>query len=440
MKPLGKFWQHIAVIPQATEQTGWQWAETIAIPGLALGIAWLIQPENPFFLQHGFHWPWIAPLLIALRYGTFPGLVAGGVLLAAWPLQNSQLPFPYAYFLGGFILTMIAGEFGGQWRTRIRRLNELNYYLEERIEQLARRHHLLRLSHERLEQNLISRPITLRDALSQLSALLQASTEHRPLPAAQAFLTFLSQACQFEQAAIFECVEKKLAPIPLATTGTPDGYRTDDPLISFAMKRKQLSHIQHEGIHDGSELMLALPLTTSTGEIRGMLVVRQMPFFAFTDDTLQMLSALGIYYVERIVVKEVAEPILDVMPDCPPEFAYEVFKLQRVQRETGITSAIVVLVFKPGSRQQEIFKLISRQQRSQDMAWTIQQGHTYILATLMPLSTLTAVEGYLARIEGLLQTRFGMDLNHAGIAYSQVDLARPGGLLLLQDILRRHRD
>lgn len=441
MKPINKLWQRLVSAPDVDSRLFWQWSEALLIPALALGIAKLVQPANPFFLQEGFHWPWLAPLLVALRYGTLAGMASGGVLILGWPVLGGAEKFPYVYFLGGFILTMLAGEYGSQWRTRIRRVNELNFYLEERIAQLARHHHLLRLSHERLEQSLISKPITLRDALAQLSTLLKNNKEHAHLPVAQPFLTFLAQICQFEEAVIFECRDGKLLASPVAKVGKADGYSIEDPLIVYALKRRRLCHVRQDwGDNHESKLLLALPLTTSTGEVRGLLAVRQMPFFAFNDDSLQMLGALGIYYVERIVVRDVAEPILEIMPDCPPDFAYETFKLQRVQRETGITSVIVVLVFKPGNQQQEMFDLVRKQQRSQDMIWTIQQGRTRILATLMPLNSLAAVEGYLARIENLLNSRHELDFDGAGIKYFQVDLANPGGLLLLQDVLRRHRD
>lgn len=428
-------------MPVDPGRTYWQWIEAVLIPALALALAALFQPENPFFLSHGFHWPWLAALLVALRYGTFTGLISAGVLLIAWPLLGNTASFPYTYFLGGFILTMIAGEYGSQWRTRIRRVSELNHYLEERIEQLARRHHLLRLSHERLETNLISRPVTLRDALAQLTALLKERKDNTPLPVAQPFLTFLAQVCQFEQAAIFELAEGKLRSEPVAVIGNSNDYPLEDPLIAYAIKRKLLCHVQSlDAENRDSHLLLALPLVTSTGQIRGVLAVRQMPFFAFTEDALQMLAALGIYYVERIVVQEVAEPILEIMPDCPPDFAYETFKLQRVQRETGITSAIVVLVFRAGAHQQKAYDLVQKQQRSQDMVWHLQLDSKRVLVTLMPLSPPSAVEGYLSRIENLLQSRLGLDLERAGIESFQVDIAQPAGLLLLQDVLRRNRD
>lgn len=441
MKSPNNFLGGFSALPDLGARPAWQWVEAVAIPIAALWLAWLINPADPFCLNRDFPWPWLAPLLVALRYGVLPGLLSGGILLAAWLQLAGKMTFPPSYFLGGFILAMIAGEYGSLWRTRIRRVEELNYYLDDRLEQLSRHHLLLRLSHERLEQGLISRPVTLRDALAHLSALMKQSSTDAKLPAAQPLLEFLAQICQLEQAAILACENGQINPEPLAQIGKKERYPADDPLIVYAQERKQLCHIQTESMDRGdSQLLLALPLVTSTGELRGILAVRQMPFFALTDDTLQMLAALGAYYVEQMVVEAVAAPVLKVMPSCPPEFAYETFKLQRLQHETGISSAIIVLIFKPGRSQHDLLNLVRQQQRSQDMTWEIQQGDNHILATLMPLCNIAAVEGYLARIDTILRARTGQDMAQAGIMHNQVDLARPGGLLLLEDLLRRHRD
>ena len=441
LKKLARTLRRLAELPDSNVNPLWVWTETAAIPLIALLIGWLFTPADPFALEKGFHWLWVAPMLVALRYGVMTGLAADFVLLLAWPVLGNNADFPYTYFLGGFVITMIAGEYGSLWRIRIRRLNELNLYLDQRIEQLARRHLLLRLSHERLEQSLISRPTTLRDALAQLADLLRHSSHEQNLPAAQAFLEFLAQTCQFEAAALFDAKRQVLNTTLVASIGPQSDYSTDDALIRYALKRRMLCHVQTEALDEHpSALILAVPLIGSDGYLHGILAVKNMDFFALNDDNLHMLSALVIYYVEQIAVQELAAPILSIMPSCPTEFAYESFKLQQVQRQTGISSAIIVLVFKPGRQQREVFDLIKKQQRSRDMVWPIEQGDKLILATLMPLSSVAAIDGYLARIEELLRARLGLDFQQAGIEQHHVDLARPGGILLLQDVLRRERD
>jgi hypothetical protein len=54
------------------------------------------------------------------------------------------------------VLTLLCGQFAEVWNARSRRLRGVNAYLEERLTMLTKNHFLLRLSHERLEQDLLS--------------------------------------------------------------------------------------------------------------------------------------------------------------------------------------------------------------------------------------------------------------------------------------------
>jgi len=62
--------------------------ETLILPliALALGLAWA--PHDPLQTDSGFPWPWLAPVVLALRYGPIPGLGGAAVLLVGWLALN----------------------------------------------------------------------------------------------------------------------------------------------------------------------------------------------------------------------------------------------------------------------------------------------------------------------------------------------------------------
>ena len=140
--------------------------EVVFLPLIAVGLGLWLNPADPLWIDAAFPWPWFAPLILALRYGPLPGLAGSGLLLAAWLLLNvgHTDDFPKLFFLGGLILIMLAGEFSSLWLARTRRAETVQLYLDQRLENLTRQYYLLRLSHDRLEQDLISRPISMRDA------------------------------------------------------------------------------------------------------------------------------------------------------------------------------------------------------------------------------------------------------------------------------------
>ncbi|MBM3117621.1 PelD GGDEF domain-containing protein [Jeongeupia naejangsanensis] len=418
----------------------WHWAEALGMPALGLAIGLWLSPADPFGVEAPFPWLWLIPLLVALRYGMLPGLSAAAVLLLGWMLLAHNQPLPPAYFIGGLIMTMIAGEYSGIWRTRVRRVEELNRYIDERLDRLARQHHLLRLSHERLEQNLISRPVTLRDALARLRELLDAHRGEGNLPVAQSFLDFMAQFCQLEAAALFEWRNGELVRDPVALIGSDHNYDTDDALLVYAISHRTLCHVQTDALQTTETgLLVAVPLRNSIGAQIGVLAIKHMPFFALNDDTLQMISVLSAYYAEQVSVRELAAPLLEALPDCPASFAYEVFNLQRVRRESGLTSSIVVQFFRHGAQQHDIFNTVLRAQRGLDQTWVLQDRPTRALITLMPLSTARVIEGYVARIETLLQERFGKSPHQAGFSYHCVELTKADAWIQLQGLLRENR-
>ncbi|HBO80626.1 MAG TPA: sugar ABC transporter, partial [Cupriavidus sp.] len=53
--------------------------EMIVIMAAAMGVTWLVLPQNPLLLGMGFPWVWLLPVILALRYGTLVGV--GAVLM-----------------------------------------------------------------------------------------------------------------------------------------------------------------------------------------------------------------------------------------------------------------------------------------------------------------------------------------------------------------------
>lgn len=427
----------------------WIWAEAIGVTLLALLAGFAVDAHDPLLTQAGFPWLWLAPVLLSLRYGTLPGVGSAFILLLAWLVAlrlgyTAEKDFPRLFFLGGLLATMLCGEYAGLWRTKLRRIEELNGYLDHRLEEITHRLYLLRLSHDRLEQNLISKPATLRDALIRLRDFI-LSLEHLPgeLLGAQPFLDFLTQFCQMEAAAIYRVKRRQVEPTVLASVGSIGELVSDDPLLRHALRTNAMSHVAEideiDSAHASRYLVVA-PIQNSFGQTLGVLVVEKMPFFALNDETLQTLAVLLAYYVDHMIAAEAAMPIREVLPDCPPMFAEEVLKLARIERDTGVASYIVALAFSPHPKQQDMYMMVKRMQRGLDLTWEIEEAGTRIMLTLMPLSGQTAAEGYLARIEHSLQDQFGGNFSDCRIRPYSTSVGVGAAPLLVQDLVARCRN
>jgi hypothetical protein len=392
----------------------WLWLEAILIPIIGVGLCWLASPDDPFFINKGeFPWTWFAPVLVALRYGVMAGIVSTVIMLIGWFLLSSPgADFPKLYFLAGLILVMIAGEYSTTWRTRLRRVGELNAYLTERFTRIMNQLNVLRLSHDQLEHDLITQPATLRDALYELRMLMAVRSSGTSLPAAQEILVLLAHHCQLEAAAIYEIVEGSY--VQRAKLGDPPPVKSNDSLLEYALEKRALAHLQTEDLGvEGSptEHLVVAPILTSGDQLLGVLIVTRMPFFALNEDTLRTLSLLLGLYADSVVVSDDVGQVMTRVPRCPYDFADELVKLMRMQHDFGINSHVVVLQFAPHPERVDMILFATRLRRRFDVQWQFGGGdrESTGIANLMPLASDIAVRGYLERMESALKDRFGGD-------------------------------
>jgi hypothetical protein len=377
---------------------------------ISLG-AWS-NPNDPFMVELPFPWLWLAPTLLGLRYGTLAAFGSIGLIAGSWSLwdllSQNITPFPAHFFMGGLILSLIAGEFADVWIVRLKRVREANAYLNERLESLTRRHYLLKLSHERLEQDMLTKPMTLRDSIMHIREIMVTGLQDpSALPHANAVMHLLAQTCQLEVAALYPVNQGKINPKACATIGTPQAIDANDALLSYALEKNELSHLQTESLQNAeSHYLVVAPLIATNQQCLGVLVVERMPFLSLNQETLQFLGVLLGYYADNVKLIPLAMKILRDNPTCPIEFASELLRLERVQRESGLPSSITAFVISDSPHRQDIFAEMVRQRRQMDINWDIRLSDRDIIITMMPLHGDAAVTGYLLRSQKWLKEMF----------------------------------
>lgn len=422
-----------------------KWLEAIVIPLLAMGIAWLTSPQDPLLFEASFPWLWFAPLLVALRYGVLPGLIGGILILAEW-LAGSGLglygaaDFPREFFFAGALLILLGGEFSDVWRDRLNRIDETNLYLVERLSGLTRRHLLLNLSHDRLEQEMLARPGSLRDALVRLrGAVIEANVQPGTLPGTEGLLHLLAQYVNIEAAGLYLVRPEGKDFVPgtmVGELGEPLPLKADDELFKLALETRNLTHIAglDLALERNSNQLVVAPLVTSDGNIVGVLAVSKLPFFSLNVENLQMMSVILAYYADCITAAPVASAIGQRLPDVPPMYAEELGRLMHMQDAFNISSHIVVLIFR-GQRRLEMPSELMRIKRGLDLYWETTVDGNPAIIVLMPFASVSAKEGFLERINGWLKTRFGASFETINVDIRSINFASGDPLEALAGII-----
>jgi hypothetical protein len=390
------------------------WIESLVLTSLGLGLCWYLNPSDPFLFESPFPWIWFAPVILALRYGIGPGMLSVFCITAAfmWQLsyESMELSYHRLYLLSGILLTLVCAEFSSLWYERSKRLQQAINYAELRLNSLNKAYHLLYHSHQHLEASLINKPVTLRTAIEACSQLVKASAGVLTQPDVIRFLDLLRFYCSIESCSFHEVRDGTVEAVPLAYYGDDSACDTNDILVRRALDNVQLNYAAVNGLDktQHSQYLVVAPLADSAGYCSGLLVIKKMPFLLLNDENLQLLAILMSYYANQKTAIEQSRSLLEAFPDCPPDFALEVCRLNDISKKVRLHHALVKIEINPHPNREEIAHQLKRQHRGLDCVWMFEHGEQTILLLLMPFSGVHAVTGYQHRIEVLLQNTFSI--------------------------------
>ena len=110
----------------------------------------------------------------------------------------------------------------------------------------------------------------------------------------------------------------------------------------------------------------------------------------------------------------------------------ELVRLHRIWMEVRVPTTLIGLQFGAHPERDVYADALRRSIRDIDMVWEIGRDGALTFVVMLPLSGRAALEGYLARIEGLLEERFGKTLDAARVVpyVAQLDDERPAVTLM----------
>lgn len=411
--------QEEAATTESTPAPAWlQWAETLAVTALFVGMGAWNRPEDPFYINGSFPWPVLAPLLMGLRYGFFYALVSALLLLGALGVgyQEGWIPsteFPYVWAIGVLIFSLLAGEFRDYWGRRLEKLEASNRYRQVRLEEFTRNFYLLKVSHDRLEQQLAGSSSSLREALRRLyHEIAHARGQGLTPETGELMLQLLIRYGQLQIAAIYPVSNQTLGDNPVARIGAFDDIRGDDPLLQHALSEKKLVSVQNEYLQRmndlNTDLLLALPLIDSRQTLLGMVVVKAMPFFNFQPKTLRLLAILAGHMADMI------QEQLQVKDPGSAEwrqFRFQLLRASRDARQYGLPTALIRFTFTDIEEALLVAERMRQLRRGLDVITELPPSGQPGLAILLPLTDELGQAAYLQRLDDAVREYIGQSLS-----------------------------
>ncbi len=400
------------------------WAETTLVTAaIALLGAW-IRPSDPLFVSASFPWSVMAPLLTGLRYGFAHGLTSALMLVvllaSAWRLEWLALHggFPAELAVGLVAVGMLAGEFADVWRRRLQWLSTMSKYRQGRLEEFSRGYHLLKVSHDALEQRVAGTTQNMREALTSLRGefLSGAKDDRQPLWGyGPRVLDMFARYGKVQVAGLFVAEGGRLTPEPVEVMGDGWDVAPHDPVLHEAFDGGRLVSVQREGVSDRDEtrLLAAIPLVDVEGKVWAVVAVRQMLFVAFQGDNLHLLAVMGGHMGDIFTF---GTRMISGDPLGADQFKGQLERSLSDLRGFNLPAAIVNIILDSGPDQEALAVEVLNQRRGLDQAMMLRRGDgTPVIFILLNLTDQQGLDGYLGRLHGLLEDRHGAELPGSGI-------------------------
>lgn len=380
---------------------------------------------------------------LALRHGSSPGVLGGLIWILAYSLIQrtlQQTPDPLSLDnLGPLLVILLCGYASDHWRElRVSSLS-VQHHQDHTLTALTHEHHLLQLSHARLEQRVIGGVETLRESLEQLHKSMCRRAE-RELPLARQaadLLTLFDSLTWIQSAAIYMVrLDGRFLTTASAEFGHPPPLEAEDALVMEAITQGRVLAVSDSGFEKANAgVLIAAPIVDNEQLVRAVVCVYKVPFLSFNTENLTLLAVLAAHLGHMISTAEKAATASE-----HEQFVHTLRRACRDASAFALPATLAQWTFKQSQTAQKTAQFLQDNIRDLD--------HLYIennagLERLTLLCTLTDAKQYellVGRIAQLLDTRFAIKLEAQTTrqrvhAISAKDT--PESLLKLMSIKRR---
>lgn len=259
---------------------------------ISLLINYFFDEKNLFYIHTPFNIYLYFLTIITLFYGLLYGFtfffLYFGIIYLYYHKVNIVIVGHYLIFL------LIFSEFMYYWNRKIEKLKEENNFLKERVKSLGNAYYLLKISHDELEKNYILKPYSIREVLREIRNLAKNSLDQ----SIYLFLGLLKKTFNIQQAALLFKENNKF--VLKNYIGEKLDFRENDILVKSTLEYKRITFVGN--IHNAKTQYLAvIPLISFENELKGIFIIKEMPFFSLTKDNLITIELFLNYFLNIVL-------------------------------------------------------------------------------------------------------------------------------------------
>ncbi|WP_304544927.1 PelD GGDEF domain-containing protein [Sulfurimonas microaerophilic] len=415
--------------------------ETLILVTLYVAIGYLINSEDPCLLSYKVPYLVILLAVITLFHGFENGVFAVSIIsLTIWIFYPS---FQYVDFLIALLMTLIFSQFHYYWTSRIKEAEVDSSYKSEKLSELSRAFYTLKISHDQLEKNYVIKPMSIRNSINHIvntneMILLDETVENKAYEYNNNFLKLIEKSFSMQSGLILylkdNAIDKKFNKdtVELITINIEEHLEVDkllkNYLVDKAIARKSPVYVSDEtgeptifSEEIENKYIGAIPAVIN-GKVVSVLVIEKMPFMFFNRENLTSITILHEYFSIENRKASLSKSLdgFELLED--KDFKFEMARLRDLNNNFKVNSVVLVLRIDNELQTARVYQKVERMLRSLDMITLVQNEGYYYITLLLPLHDKAAAQGFLKRLQFMLEDERDKKFEYMSFDMSKLSL------------------
>ena len=365
--------------------------ETTVLMGLYFAIGYMINPQDICMIESKSYQLTIIIAIITLFHGMSSGILAMG--LVGFVLKFFYVEFPYELFISHFILVLIFGEFYYYWNRTIDSHSVENIFVNKKLSELGKAFYTLKISHDQIEKSYVTKPMSLRNSIAVIKQNLASDNPDRGY---QDFLSLIRKTVNIDEAYII-LVEEDGSMSTLAHTNEKSLFNPQDLMVQKAIEKQMPIYVSSNKLNGISEYLAVIP-AISNKELKGLFIIKKMPFLSFNKDSFITISILVSYFFDELHKVNTLKTMDDLYGNFQENFRFELHRLDRLYQQYHIDSTVLVLKSYDKLQTHVLKENLDENLRTLEVYSLIEGDEFDAIAILFPLVDKASVKGFTKRL------------------------------------------
>ena len=376
--------------------------EVILFSLIIIAVGYYFNPEDPLLIHKDFSFLVLWLAIVTLFYGMSQGLLMWVVFAIVSFFNYADDTIFTSVLLENLFFVFLYGIFFSNLHEEMNKYQIKSKYLQLRLKELTHAFFTLKISHDKLESVYIIQPASFRFVISEI---LESSNHNIPKESAKNTLRVLQKFFSVNAATIWR-VKGNVPHHAFASIGNIEkDINVNDKLIQEALLQKRAIYLNDLDDKEQTSYLYAIPFMDKRDVIVAILVVKEIPFLFYHEDTLLKINVVFNYiwteYKKRASLDKIQNHKhqaieLDnqnhIRQDIV-DFKLEIVRLNNIFIDYKIDSRIYTVATKSKTLDKEIKDFLSQNQLLEilDQYISIKCQERYVHIILFPLVSNSAI-------------------------------------------------